>query len=89
MMQSGKLSRRQFVTTAAAAAAGSALLPKALAASGLQDPVVNTVVKDGKVSEAYGTHLYPESYVIDRLGKVIAKFEGQPDEQLQAAEGSG
>jgi thiol-disulfide isomerase/thioredoxin len=37
-----------------------------------------TVVRDegAKVSQAYGTTMYPESYVIDRDGRVIAKFVG-------------
>ncbi len=37
-----------------------------------------TVVRDegAKISQAYGTTMYPESYVIDRSGKVIAKFVG-------------
>jgi len=37
-----------------------------------------TVVRDegAKVSQAYGTTQYPESYVIDREGRVIAKFVG-------------
>ena len=41
------LSRRKFLA-AAAAASGSALLPKSLLASPPQDPVINTVQKDGK-----------------------------------------
>ena len=32
--------------------------------------------KGGQVSRAYGTSKYPESYVIDRAGKVVAKFVG-------------
>jgi DUF1680 family protein len=40
-------SRRDFIT-AAATAAGSALVPKLLSASPLQDPVVDAVKKDGK-----------------------------------------
>src|ERR1700730_8248043 len=42
-----KLSRRHFIATATAAG-GSALLPQSLLASPAQDPVVNTVQKDGK-----------------------------------------
>ena len=45
-MTNRKLSRRNFIS-AAAVAAGSAVLPKALAAFA-QDPVVNTTSKDGK-----------------------------------------
>ncbi len=40
-------SRRDFMT-AAATAAGSALVPKLLSASPFQDPVVDTIKKDGK-----------------------------------------
>jgi thiol-disulfide isomerase/thioredoxin len=42
-------------------------------------PFIVLLDQSGKVSEAYGTHQYPESYVIDRQGKVIAKFEGPRD----------
>ncbi len=40
-----------------------------------------TVLLDqgAKVSEVYGTNQYPESYVIDRQGKVVAKFIGARD----------
>ena len=41
------LSRRNFMTTAAITAAGSALIPKSLLA---QDPVVNAIQKDGKAT---------------------------------------
>jgi hypothetical protein len=41
------LSHRQFIASAAAVG-GSALLPKPLFGSPFQDPVVNTIVKDGK-----------------------------------------
>ena len=47
MTQFREFSRRRFMTTAATAA-GSALLPKALLAAPPQDPVVNTVQKDGR-----------------------------------------
>jgi DUF1680 family protein len=47
MNLSGRLSRRTFVTSLAATA-GATLLPKDLLASPPQDPVVNTVQKDGK-----------------------------------------
>ncbi len=46
-MAFGNFSRRDFMT-AAATAACSALVPKLLSASPFQDPVVNTVKKDGK-----------------------------------------
>jgi thiol-disulfide isomerase/thioredoxin len=42
--------------------------------------------KGGHVSEAYGTTMYPESYVIDPSGKVIAKFTGPRDWTDPAAE---
>jgi cytochrome c biogenesis protein CcmG, thiol:disulfide interchange protein DsbE len=44
---------------------------------GGKEPPFTVVRDDGaKVSQAYGTTMYPESYVIDRDGKVIAKFVG-------------
>jgi uncharacterized protein len=48
MSGSRELSRRHFMTSVAAAAAGSVLLPRTLAASPLQDPVVDAITKDGK-----------------------------------------
>src|SRR5580693_10130212 len=47
MMRFADFSRRQFMASAAAAA-GSALIPRALTATPLQDPVVNTTQKGGK-----------------------------------------
>ena len=47
MAQSGRWSRRQFLSTTAGVA-GATLLPSALIGSSLQDPVVNTTQKDGK-----------------------------------------
>jgi DUF1680 family protein len=47
MMRFADFSRRQFMTSAAAAAS-SALIPRALTATPLQDPVVNTTQKGGK-----------------------------------------
>ena len=47
MAHSGTLSRRHFLT-AAAGAAGSTLLPRALMANPMQDPVLNASQKDGK-----------------------------------------
>jgi uncharacterized protein len=46
-MKQRQFSRRQFMTTSAAAA-GSALLPEVLRAGPRQDPVVNTTEEDGK-----------------------------------------
>jgi uncharacterized protein len=43
-----ELSRRHFMTSVAAAAAGSVLIPRSLAANPLQDPVVDAIVKEGK-----------------------------------------
>ena len=48
MMGMGDFSRRDFMTTAATAAC-SVLLPRLSIASSFQDPVVDTVKKDGKV----------------------------------------
>ena len=50
MTVSGQFSRRNFMTTVAAAA-GSTLLPRAARAEFGQDPVVNSVGKDGKASD--------------------------------------
>ena len=47
MSLSGRFSRRSFVTSLAATA-GATLLPKHLLAIPLQDPVVNTLQRDGK-----------------------------------------
>src|ERR1700730_9667785 len=47
MTTSNSFSRREFIATVAAAS-GSALLPKELLASPPQDPVVNTLQKNGK-----------------------------------------
>jgi cytochrome c biogenesis protein CcmG, thiol:disulfide interchange protein DsbE len=38
-----------------------------------------------KVSNAYGTSVFPESYVVDRQGKVIAKFVGAREWNTPAA----
>ncbi|MHB8416735.1 MAG: redoxin domain-containing protein [Myxococcales bacterium] len=43
--------------------------------------------KGARVSQAYGTVKYPESYVIDRKGQVIAKFVGPRDWDAPAAVG--
>jgi hypothetical protein len=47
MAESAHWSRRHFLS-ATAAVAGSSLLPAVMKAAFLQDPVVNTVQKDGK-----------------------------------------
>lgn len=68
MPSSHKLSRRNFITTATVAAAGSTLMPKVLRA---QDPVVNTTYKDGKPINrekvAWKAQPFPMKQV--RLGK--------------------
>jgi uncharacterized protein len=64
-------SRRDFIT-AAATAAGSALVPKVLSASPLQDPVVDAVKKDGKT--------------ISRE-KVLWKVQPFPLQQVRLGEG--
>jgi uncharacterized protein len=68
----GELSRRHFMTSVAAAAAGSVLLPRTLAASPLQDPVVDAIVKEGKPV----TH-----------EKILWKVRPFPMKQVQLGEG--
>jgi cytochrome c biogenesis protein CcmG, thiol:disulfide interchange protein DsbE len=34
---------------------------------------------DADISASYGTFVYPESYVIDRSGKVVQKIIGEPE----------
>jgi peroxiredoxin len=34
---------------------------------------------DADISTAYGTFVYPESYIIDRSGKVVQKIIGEPE----------
>jgi thiol-disulfide isomerase/thioredoxin len=43
--------------------------------------------KGARTSQAYGTQKYPESYIIDRRGNVVAKFQGPRDWEDPAALG--
>jgi uncharacterized protein len=76
------LSRRQFLATAAAAG-GSALLPKSLLASPAQDPVVNAVQKDGKTASRekveWKVRPFPMKQV--RLGEGPCKQAMEADRQ--------
>jgi uncharacterized protein len=80
MTNASKLSRRDFISIASAAA-GAALLPKALIAE--QNPVVNTTIKDGKpVSRekvAWKVSPFPLQQV--RLGDGPCKIAMKADRQ--------
>jgi len=82
MMRFGEFSRRHFMTSVAAAA-GSALIPKALIAAPGQDPVVNTTQKDGKsVSREkvpWKVRPFPMTQV--RLGEGPCKVAMEADRQ--------
>jgi len=82
MMRLGEFSRRHFMTSVAAAA-GSALIPKALIASPGQDPVANTTQKDGKsVSREkvpWKVRPFPMTQV--RLGEGPCKVAMEADRQ--------
>jgi uncharacterized protein len=76
------LSRRKFMATVAAAS-GTTLLPKTLFASPLQDPVVNTIQKDGKPTSyekvPWKVRPFPMSQV--RLGEGPFKQAMEADRQ--------
>jgi DUF1680 family protein len=82
MTQSRIFSRRTFLTTIAASA-GATLLPKLLMAQPLQDPVANTIQKDGKpVSRekaAWRVLPFPMKQV--RLGEGPCKIAMEADRQ--------
>jgi hypothetical protein len=82
MTQFSQFSRRNFLTTVAAAA-GSTLLPKALMATPPQDPAVNTTQKDGKpVSREkvpWAVLPFPMKQV--RLGESACKAAMEADRQ--------
>src|SRR5438094_448386 len=82
MAHSGSLSRRNFLT-AAAAAAGSALLPATLRAISPQDPVVNTTRKDGKPinRERVSWNAIPFPLQQVRLGEGPCKAAMEADRQ--------
>ena len=81
MIHLDSISRRNFLTTAAAAA-GSALLPKALTAVA-QDPVANTVLKDGKPvrREKVAWRVLPFPMKQVRLGDGPCKIAMEADRQ--------
>jgi DUF1680 family protein len=82
MVQSGQLSRRHFITTAAGAA-GSTLLPRVLMASPPQDPVVNATQKDGKPlsREKVPWKVLPFPVKQVRLGEGPCKIAMEADRQ--------
>ena len=45
----------------------------------LQDP-------DGTLTQAYGTELLPETYIIDRAGTLVARFMGPRDWSSEPAQ---
>ena len=82
MAQFSEFSRRHFMSSVAAVA-GSTLLPKSLIAAPLQDPVVNTTLKDGKpVSRekvAWKVRPFPMKQV--RLGEGPCEIAMEADRQ--------
>ena len=82
MTRLGQSSRRDFMTTVAAAT-GSALVPRALLAMPRQDPVVNTTRKDGKPLSRekvpWRVHPFPMKQV--RLGEGPCKIAMEADRQ--------
>lgn len=82
MTQSGQFSRRNFLTTVAATA-GATLLPKALMAGPPQDPVVNSIQKDGKPSsrEKIAWRVLPFPMKQVRLGEGPCKIAMEADRQ--------
>ncbi|SPF44164.1 Tat pathway signal sequence domain protein [Candidatus Sulfotelmatobacter kueseliae] len=82
MTRFGQFSRRNFMTTAVAAA-GSALLPKVLMASPRQDPVVDITQKDGKTVsyEKIPWQVRPFAMKQVRLGEGSCKIAMEADRQ--------
>jgi DUF1680 family protein len=82
MMRLGQFSRRQFMTTVAAAT-GSTLVPRALLAMPPQDPVVNTIQKDGKAvsHEKVSGRVRPFPMKQVRLGEGPCKIAMEADRQ--------
>src|SRR5215471_11897998 len=82
MKLSGRLSRRNFVTTLAATA-GATLLPRNLLATPPQDPVVNTSEKDGKpvTREKVSWRVLPFPMKQVRLGQGPFKVAMEADRQ--------
>ena len=85
MGHSGSLSRRNFLT-AAAAAAGSALLPTGLKAFPPQDPIVNATRKDGKSNnrEKVSWNAIPFPLQQVRLGEGPCKIAMEADRNIFA-----
>ena len=81
-MRLGQFSRRQFMTTVAAAT-GSTLVPCALLAMPPQDPVVNTTQKDGKAvsHEKVSWRVRPFPMKQVRLGEGSCKIAMEADRQ--------
>ena len=82
MTRLGHLSRRNFTATVAAAA-GSALVPRSLLAAAPQDPVVNTIQKDGKAigREKVSWRVRPFPMKQVRLGEGPCKVAMEADRQ--------
>jgi uncharacterized protein len=82
MHLSGRFSRRNFLTSLAVTA-GSTLLPKDLLATPPQDPVLNTVQKDGKAvtREKVSWKLLPFPMKQVRLGEGSCKIAMEADRQ--------
>lgn len=82
MDRSGGFSRRNFLTSLAVTA-GSTLLPKDLLAAPPQDPVVNTMPKDGKAAtrEKVSWKLLPFPMKQVRLGDGSCKIAMEADRQ--------
>src|SRR5260370_24070759 len=82
MTRLGHLSRRNFMTTVAAAT-GSAFVPRALMARVPQDPVLNTIQKDGKAisREKVSWRVLPFPMKQVRLGEGPCKVAMEADRQ--------
>jgi uncharacterized protein len=82
MSRSGRFSRRTFVTSLAATA-GATLLPKHLLATPPQDPVVNTLQKDGKpvTREKVSWKVFPFPMKQVRLGQGPCRVAMEADRQ--------
>jgi cytochrome c biogenesis protein CcmG, thiol:disulfide interchange protein DsbE len=79
--------RREFAMLAVSVDDGWEPVKSYLAqAFGARAPQFTILLDEGgKISEAYGTSKYPETYIIDRQGRVVAKFVGPRDWEKPAA----